>query len=295
MAKKPSKAPPAVTKWPREIWPVGEIKPAGYNPRRISPEALEGLKASLSAFGELQPVVVNRRTGHIVGGHQRFEALVALGEKEIEVVVADFDEATEKAANISLNNPAIQGTWDNDLLDELLAEFRSSDTEFSGFAQELRFDELIESFVSPLESIDADEAAESGVGEVDKPATLSEKYTTRVNPPVYEPNGPAPAEFEMYDQSRTNELLRELEAVEQDLPPDLFEFLVAAAHRHTVFNFRLIANYYAHAPATIQRLMENSALVIIDFDKAIERGFVQMTKHIGSLVADAAGEIEDEP
>ena len=58
------------------------------------------------------------------------------------------------------------------------------------------------------------------------------------------------------------------------------EFLIEAAHRHSIFNFNLIADYYAHANAEMQKLMEESALVIIDFNKAIEYGFVKLTDEI---------------
>jgi hypothetical protein len=59
-------------------------------------------------------------------------------------------------------------------------------------------------------------------------------------------------------------------------------FLLAAANRHVVFNFEEIANYYANASVECQELMENSALVIIDFDKAIENGYVALSEKLSS-------------
>ena len=56
-----------------------------------------------------------------------------------------------------------------------------------------------------------------------------------------------------------------------------------AAERHTVFNFRQIAEYYCHANPVLQDLMERSGMVIIDFKKAIEYGFVHMTERLGEL------------
>ena len=67
------------------------------------------------------------------------------------------------------------------------------------------------------------------------------------------------------------------------MPAEVKSFLTAAAARHTVFRYDKIAEYYAHAPAEVQRLMETSALVIIDFDQAIELGFVKMTKDIAEV------------
>ena len=63
---------------------LGQLKPAGYNPREIIPEALEGLTNSLNKFGCVEPIVVNTRgkKNFIVGGNQRFKALQNLGIAE---------------------------------------------------------------------------------------------------------------------------------------------------------------------------------------------------------------------
>jgi hypothetical protein len=78
-----------------------------------------------------------------------------------------------------------------------------------------------------------------------------------------------------------------------NLPKEVEEFLMLAAERHTAFHFRNIAEFYCHADATTQDLMERSGLVIIDFDKAIEYGFVHMTDRLCQL-ADAAEMKDDE-
>ena len=57
-----------------------------------------------------------------------------------------------------------------------------------------------------------------------------------------------------------------------------------AASRHIVFNYSKIADYYAHASSEMQRLMEQSALVIIDIDDAIANGYVKLSKDIQELL-----------
>jgi len=54
-----------------------ELRPAEYNPRVISDEALAGLTASIKKFGYIEPIIVNVRanTNTIIGGHQRFRIL----------------------------------------------------------------------------------------------------------------------------------------------------------------------------------------------------------------------------
>lgn len=92
-----------------------DLAPAPYNPRRISPKALKGLQASLNEFGVVQPIVWNKRSKRIVGGHQRVRALQASGETEVSVVVVDLDERKEKTLNVALNNPQIEGEFTDDL------------------------------------------------------------------------------------------------------------------------------------------------------------------------------------
>jgi len=104
---------------------IASLKAAPYNPRKISSKALDGLKASLERWGVVQDVVVNRRTGYIVGGHQRVAALKAAGVKEVPVCWVDLDESEEKALNVALNNPHISGEFD-ETLQELLAEIQES-------------------------------------------------------------------------------------------------------------------------------------------------------------------------
>ena len=67
------------------------------------------------------------------------------------------------------------------------------------------------------------------------------------------------------------------------MPKKVKAFLKVAAMRHVVFNFRNIAEYYAHADAKVQRLMEKSALVIIDFEDAIRNGFVIVSEKMAAL------------
>jgi hypothetical protein len=85
----------------------------------------------------------------------------------------------------------------------------------------------------------------------------------------------------MIDREKTKQLIAEIDAA--GLPKEVAEFMRFAAERHTVFNFRQIAEFYCHADAKVQGLMEKSALVIIDFNKAIENGFVHLTERLGQL------------
>ncbi len=102
---------------------IGKLKPATYNPRKnLQPgdEEFEKLKRSIEEFGYVEPVIWNKRTGNVVGGHQRLKVLMHLGHTEVDCVVLDIDLQKEKALNIALNK--ISGEWDDNLLTALLMD-----------------------------------------------------------------------------------------------------------------------------------------------------------------------------
>ena len=78
----------------------------------------------------------------MVSGHQRLKVLARRGVDEADVVVVDLDEAQEKLLNVTMNNPAIQGEWDESISDllESLKEVSLKDGEFGG----LRLNVLLE-------------------------------------------------------------------------------------------------------------------------------------------------------
>ncbi|HHT9138066.1 MAG TPA: DNA methyltransferase, partial [Candidatus Wunengus sp. YC60] len=102
---------------------VKNINPATYNPRvdlKPGDQDYENLKKSIDTFGLVEPLVWNKRSGNLVGGHQRFKILTAAGFSEIEVSVVALDPVQEKALNLALNK--IQGAWDSDKLAALVEE-----------------------------------------------------------------------------------------------------------------------------------------------------------------------------
>lgn len=146
---------------------ITDLKPAEYNPRRISEEDYQKLKNSISTFGLVDPLIVNLKNMHIVGGHQRYDVLldehmldndflaelpmIRLGDvgfvfTDTNLSIADDDH--EKALNLALNK--ISGDWDNDKLSMVLEDLEDSDLDFelTGFEEyeltELKFNNDIE-------------------------------------------------------------------------------------------------------------------------------------------------------
>jgi len=116
--------------------PLEMIRSAAYNPRKdLKPGDLdyEKLKKSMGEFDFIEPLVWNKRSGNLVGGHQRLKVLQEWGKTEVDCSVVDLDDTKEKALNLALNK--ISGEWDNPLLKDLLLELDTGafDIEITGF------------------------------------------------------------------------------------------------------------------------------------------------------------------
>ena len=111
---------------------TADLLPADYNPRKdLKPgdEEYEKLKRSIEQFGYVEPVIWNKTTGRVVGGHQRLKVLMDMGLSEVDCVVVEMDEDKEKALNIALNK--ISGDWDKDKLALLIADLQGADFDVS--------------------------------------------------------------------------------------------------------------------------------------------------------------------
>lgn len=114
------------------------IKNAPYNPRIMDESAKKRLKKNIAKHGLVSALTWNKRTGNLVGGHQRLEQLDALEKShdyELTVCVVDVDEREEATLNVQLNNPSMQGDWDFDLLANLAEEHDLDLQEDFGFTE----------------------------------------------------------------------------------------------------------------------------------------------------------------
>ena len=134
--------------------PTAELRSmaAPYNPRQISDHDLMALGRSMTMFGVVEPVVVNKRTGRIVGGHQRVKAAEGAGIEQLPVVHVDLDEAAEKQLNLALNR--ISGEFDLEKLTDILKELdlAGADLDLTGFTQP-EIDELLSGLETPAEGL----------------------------------------------------------------------------------------------------------------------------------------------
>ena len=241
---------------------IGTLAPYAGNARTHSDEQVDEIARSMAEFGWTIPILLDER-GEVIAGHGRLLAAQKLGFTEAPCMVArGWSEAKIKAYRLADNEIALHSDWNPDLLKVEFEELKLLDfeLELTGFS---------------AEDINQYLAVGSPPGE--------ETYSRKLDPPIYTPKGDKPKIADLFDDAKEIELKAEIRAAK--LPAAVARFLEKAAERHTVFEFRRIAEYYAHAPAPVQRLMERSGLVIIDFDSAIENGFVKLTERLAALAA----------
>ena len=110
---------------------IDALIPASYNPRKkLKPgdAEYEKIKNSITEFGYVDPIIVNSDMT-IIGGHQRWSVLKALGYDEVDCVVIEIDKTKEKALNIALNK--VTGEWNKELLADLIKDLQSLDYDVS--------------------------------------------------------------------------------------------------------------------------------------------------------------------
>lgn len=109
--------------------PRSSVKTAGYNPRKISTEARAKLKHLIVKKGLVTPLIWNKRTGNLVGGHQRLSIIDEIEggtDYLLEVAQIDVDARAERELNISLNSTEAMGEFDSQKLDVVLKELRDT-------------------------------------------------------------------------------------------------------------------------------------------------------------------------
>lgn len=251
------------------VEPLNALTPHPANPRRGH---LDAISDSIREHGFYGAVVAQRSTGHILAGNHRWQAAQAAGATEIPVIWVDVND--DEALRILLvdNRTNDLATYDDHALLAILNDLNLTPAGLTGTGYD---DNALKDLLEAANTLTQ--------------PPRENPYTRTVISPVYEPRSPTPPRLsELTDRSATDALTAEINAT-PDVPDDLRAFLLHAAERHAVYRYDAIAEYYAHAPAHIQELMEASALIIIDFDDAIARGFVRLNEDLQDLY-DTNGE-----
>ena len=257
--------------WKDVIVKLGYLRPWSENPRcSTKAEALKILK-SFDDFGQPIPFVISPEKD-VYDGHQRLSALLTVNGEKYKVAARmssrPLTEEERKKLVIMLHAGAT-GSWDW----EKLSSWDSQDLMSWGLDAEKEID-----WKRDFKQLD----------QLIEKAENRAPYVREIKSPAYLPSNEKPKVNQLFDFTKTEKLLKNIEAA--DIPEEEKKFLRLAAMRHTVFFFDRIADYYSSSPAPVQALMEESALVIIDFKKAIALGYIEFTKKIADLVRDEYGD-----
>lgn len=258
---------------------VADLVPYAKNSKMHNDAQVAAIAGSIREFGFNNPVLVDS-AGGIIAGHGRVMAARKLGLDTVPCIRLGHLSDSQKRAYILADNRLgeIGGGWDDEMLRIELSDLSEIDIPFDALGWT----------DTELAEILGSKASCTG----DHPLEEDVKYTNKIKIPIYEPTGECPDLSMLIDRVKTEKLISNINA--SSLPDDIKIFMRYAAERHTVFNFRHIAEYYCHASEELQQLMEQSGMVIIDIKKAIEYGFVHLTERLGTLAQLEDGEENEE-
>lgn len=267
-----------------EQWPVDRLRPYERNARTHDEGQVAKIAASIAEFGFTNPILVDSADG-IIAGHGRLMAAKELGLDAVPVIVLDhLTDAQRRAYILADNRLALDAGWDNDMLAAELADLQDEgfDLDLTGFN-----DQELEDLLADAKDLDGNGSGDGEGGGGDE----ENIYTKKITVPIYEPKGEKPEITELYGADRYKAVMTAIDAAE--VPEDVREFLRLAAGRHVKVNYQKVAEFYAHTKdESVRELFRDSALVIIDFDAAIEKGYVRLSEEITALntagVDDAA-------
>lgn len=233
---------------------INDIKQYKNNAKIHTKKQIEQIVKSIERYGNNDPIAIDENNT-IIEGHGRYLALKKLGYTEVPVIRLEHLTEEQKREYILVHNKLTMNT-DFDL------ETLKSELDFINF-------DMTEFDFDIFENI-PDEFAEEN------------PYTTKITTPTYEPTKEqAPEITELYNMDKAKRLIEKIER--SDLKPEIKEFLKIASYRHVVFDYRNIAEFYSHADKDTQELFEDNLLVIIDYNKAIENGVINITADIAEL------------
>jgi len=133
------------TNWQNRILSYGTAKASTFkahpsNWRKHPARQSKALKGSLDTLGWVQTIILNKRTGYIVDGHERVEAALRNGDAEVPFILVDLSPEEEAQALLSLDAIAALAQTDAGKVDELLRLVSTDNTDVMQFLDDLAKD-----------------------------------------------------------------------------------------------------------------------------------------------------------
>lgn len=232
----------------------GQIPGVPENPRTREDEKQRNLEKSIEELPEMtiaRAALCFPYNGRyvVIGGNRRLEAQRALKRKKVPIIALPENTPVEKLRRMAL--------LDNE---------STGQTDWTKLAKEWNKDEIREWKI------------ETPKGWFNEIPGKKEKYSQKIVSPIYEVKGIVPDIKTIIDMKKVNSLLHDIENAK--IAKEVKDMLKICAYRHAVIDFSKMAEYYAQADKQVQRLMEDNGLVIIDYNRAVENGFVEI---VGSI------------
>lgn len=247
--------------------PLSSLIPYEFNNKKHSSLQIDRIANSIKEFWFTQPIVIDKNNVVIIG-HWRLEGAKKLGmEKVPTVVMEDLNETQIKKLRI-LDNKLNESEWNVENLKLELEDL----PDLNIWDLELEVEDLFEDLLDTSE----------GGGEW-KSFMDWDKYTTKVDTPIYTPLG---LDIDIPDMiNYDKQALLEKKIRDADISEEIKEFLIRCSYRFIEYNYKNIAEFYSQAPKEIQELMEDLALVVIDYDKAIEDWYTSLKSFLDDIAS----------
>ena len=251
-----------------------DLTPDPKNRRRHTSRNVEMITEAIETVGTGRSIVIDE-DDVVLAGNATVKAAGVAGLTKLKIVEAEGDEviavrrrglSSEQKRALALydNRTAELAEWDvAQLVEDVEAGLGVSDY-FNEEELQTVFEEGSQPSIAELEN--------------------AGKYSSKIKSPIYTPTGAKPVLSTLYDDRTYQKLVAAIRLSALSQPQK--DFLIIAAHRHIVFDYSKVAEYYSHSETSMQGFMEDSALVIIDFDQAIEKGFVKLYKEFQKLAKD---------
>lgn len=242
-----------------ELISVEKLKVDETNPNIMMDEQFEKLKSNIQNWGFIVPIITNKDLV-IADGEHRLKAAQELEMTEVPVIKLELEEVDRRIIRQVMNK--LKGVHDLDLdIKEFERIWKDNGTEdLQRLLPEENYKELLRAFE-------------------DNKKDLENLYTQKIKTPIYKPSKIKPKIKDLINNEKTQELIKKIES--SNLKKEIKDFLKLSCQRFLEFNYSKIADYYAHSDKQTKEIMEELALVIIDFKKAFELGYINLNKKIG--------------
>lgn len=271
-----------------ELTKLSKLKTNPKNPRTITDAQFERLKDSLLVFPKmltLRPLATDGN-GIVLGGNMRLRALKDIAKMSAEQIAERLQDMktynqkseAEQTALVEywrdwLTRKDVPTTHESTLTDAEKDEFVMTDNasfgswDFDAIANEWDAELVDEWGVDVWQDVMAEDEENDN------------NYSRKIEAPDYEPTGRNVQVSELYDESKTQRLIAEINAMKVNA--EIKKMLVAGAQRFTRFDFRNVAEWYSQQEdESVKAMMRKMAMVIVDFDEAVENGFVRLCEEL---------------